>query len=170
VSAAFGAWLDAGAKSRYDLAMRRQVLASKDVWAGLLLIVVGGLALAFARDYPLGTAMRMGPGYFPMALGALLVALGGYILAKGLRGGEAIEAGWSPRALIVLPLALVLFGALMDRAGFVPALAVLVLGSAAAGGEFRLVEIVALTIVLTGLSVAVFVWGLGLPYPLFAWR
>ena len=58
----------------------------------------------------------------------------------------------------------------MDRAGFVPALAVLVLGSAAAGGEFKLVEIVALAIVLTGLSVAVFVWGLGLPYPLFAWR
>ena len=51
-----------------------------------------------------------------------------------------------------------------------PALAVLVLGSAAAGGEFKLVEIVALAIVLTGLSVAVFVWGLGLPYPLFAWR
>ena len=150
--------------------MRRQVLASKDVWAGLLLIVVGGLALALARGYPLGTAMRMGPGYFPMALGALLVVLGGYILAKGLRGGEEIEAGWSPRALIVLPLALVLFGVLMDRAGFVPALAVLILGSAAAGGEFKLVEIVALAIVLTGLSVAVFVWGLGLPYPLFAWR
>jgi len=88
--------------------MRRQVLASKDVWAGLLLIVVGGLAVALGRDYPLGTAMRMGPGYFPMALGTLLVALGGYILAKGLRSGEAIEAGWSPRALIVLPLALVL--------------------------------------------------------------
>ena len=66
----------------------------------------------------------------------------------------------------MLPLALALFGFLMDRAGFVPALVVLIFGSAAAGSEFKLVEIVALTVVLTALSVAVFVWGLGLPYPL----
>ena len=94
----------------------------------------------------------MGPGYFPVVLGALLVLFGIYVLAKGVRGGDKIEAGWSLRALIVLPLALALFGFLMDRAGFVPALVVLIFGSAAAGSEFKLVEIVALTVVLTALS------------------
>jgi hypothetical protein len=62
---------------------------------------------------------------------------------------------------------MVLFGLLVERAGFVPALVVLVVGSAAAGREFRLGEVVLLTAVLTALSVAVFAWGLGLPYPLF---
>ena len=148
--------------------MKPGYLANKDFWAGLMLIGVGTLAVVLARDYPKGTVMRMGPGYFPVALGALLVLFGIYVLAKGLRGGEKIEAGWSLRALVVLPLALALFGFLMDRAGLVPALAALIVGSAAGGSEFKLVEIVALTVVLTALSVAVFVWGLGLPYPLFA--
>ena len=61
---------------------------------------------------------------------------------------------------------LALFGFLMDRAGLVPALAVLIFGSALSGREFRLIEVAALAIVLTGFSVAVFVWGLGLPYQL----
>jgi hypothetical protein len=148
--------------------MNPQFLANKDFWAGLLLIAVGTLAVALGSDYPLGTARRMGPGYFPIVLGALLVLFGIYVLVKGLRGGDRIEAGWSLRAVIVLPLALALFGFLMSRAGFVPALVVLVFASAAAGSEFKLVEIVALTVVLTALSTAVFVWGLGLPYPLFA--
>ena len=148
--------------------MKPQFLDSKDFWAGLMLIAVGTLAVVLARDYPLGTVLRMGPGYFPIILGGVLVLFGIYVLAKGLRSVDKIEVGWSARALIVLPLSLALFGFLMDRAGFVPALVVLIFGSAAAGSEFKLVEIVALTVVLTALSVAVFVWGLGLPYPLFA--
>jgi hypothetical protein len=147
--------------------MKPGFLDSKDFWAGLMLIGVGTLAVVLARDYPLGTVVRMGPGHFPVGLGAVLVLFGIYVLVKGLRSADKIEAGWSPRALIVLPLALALFGFLMDRAGFVPALAVLTFGSAAAGSEFKLVEIVGLTILLTAFSAAVFVWGLGLPYPLF---
>jgi len=54
----------------------------------------------------------------------------------------------------------------MDHAGFVPALIVLIFGSAAGGSEFKLGEIALLTVVLTLLSVAIFIWGLGLPYPL----
>jgi len=160
--------MDTGDKPRYDTTMKPGYLTNKDFWAGLLLIAVGTLAVAIAQDYPLGTARRMGPGYFPIALGALLVLFGIYVLVKGLRGGGRIEAGWSLRALVVLPLALALFGFLMSRAGFVPALVVLVFASAAAGSEFKLLEIIALTVVLTALSTAVFVWGLGLPYPLFA--
>lgn len=144
-------------------------LASKDFWAGVLLIVFGAFAVVVARDYAPGTVLRMGPGYFPTLLGALIVLAGIAVLVKGLRSPDArIEAGWSPRAVIVLPLSLALFGFMMKHAGLVPALAVLIFGSAAAGSEFRLLEVLALTVALTLLSVAVFVWGLGLPYPLFA--
>jgi Tripartite tricarboxylate transporter TctB family len=143
-------------------------LTSKDFWGGLMLIAVGVAAVLIARGYPFGTALRMGPGYFPTILGGVLTLFGLYLVAKSLRHSEAIEGGWSLRAMIVLPLSLVLFGILMDRAGFIPALMVLIFGSAAASREFKLVEVAALTVFLIVFCVAVFIWGLGLPYPLLA--
>jgi Tripartite tricarboxylate transporter TctB family len=139
---------------------------NKDVWAGLMLIAIGAAAILVARDYPFGTALRMGPGYVPVVLGGLLILFGLAILAGGLRGGERIEGSWSLRALIILPLSLILFGVLMQYAGFVPAMLVLIVGSATAGTEFRLVEVLLFALGLTAVAVAVFVWGLGLPYPL----
>jgi hypothetical protein len=144
------------------------LLISKDFWSGVMLIAVGIGAVVVARGIPFGTALRMGPGYFPTILGGVLALFGLWLVAKALRHSDPIEGGWSLRALIVLPLSLVLFGVLMDRAGFIPALAVLIVGSAAASREFKLVEVAALTVFLVVFCVAVFVWGLGLPYPLFA--
>jgi hypothetical protein len=148
--------------------MDRSVLENKDFWAGAMLIAIGGGAIFFARHYQFGSALRMGPGYFPILLGALLVLFGLYILGTGLRTSEKIEGSWSLRGLIVLPIALLLFGALIDRAGFVPAMLVLIFGSATASTEFKFLEVLLFSIFLTALAAAVFVWGLGLPYPLFA--
>jgi hypothetical protein len=144
------------------------LLTSKDLWGGLMLIAVGVVAVLVAREIPFGSALRMGPGYFPTVLGGVLTLFGLYLVARALRRSEAIEGGWSLRAMIVLPLSLVLFGILMDRAGFIPALVVLIFGSAAAGSEFKLVEVAVLTVALVVFCVGVFVWGLGLPYPLLA--
>jgi hypothetical protein len=140
---------------------------NRDGWAGLMLIGVGAAALLVARGYPAGTVLRMGPGYFPRVLGVILVLLGLCVTVAGLRRPERLPGGWPWRPLILVPLSMVLFGILVERAGFVPALAVLVFGSAAAGREFTLREVLLLTAALTALSVAVFVWALGLPYPLF---
>ena len=82
-----------------------------------------------------------------------------YVMIIGLRAGEKIEVHCSTRSLIALSLSLVAFGVLMTFTGFLPALAVLVFGSASAGREFKFVEVLLLTVVLTGLSVAVFIWG-----------
>jgi predicted MFS family arabinose efflux permease len=146
--------------------MNSSLLNNKDVWGGLMLIAIGAAAVLIARDYPFGTALRMGPGYFPVILGALLILFGLAILAGGLRRGEPVEGSWSLRALIVMPLSLILFGVLMQYAGFVPAMLVLIVGSATASSEFRLVEVLLFALALTAVSVAVFVWALGLPYPL----
>jgi len=108
----------------------------------------------------------MGAGYFPILLGGILILFGAYIMVKGMRKGEKVQGNWSIRAGILLPIMIVLFGVLMERAGFIPALAALAFGSAAAGKEFRWGEVLLLTAFLTVLSLAVFVWGLGLPFPL----
>ncbi len=133
-----------------------------------MLIAIGVAAVVIARDYPFGTTLRMGPGYFPTMLGAILVLFGLYLVVLGLRSTEALEGNWSVRALVIVPLSLVLFGVLMDHAGFIPALVVLIFGSASAGPEFKPTEVALLTVVLTVFCIAVFIWGLGLPYPLLA--
>lgn len=147
--------------------MQLNIRNNKDVWAGAMLIATGAGAVVIARDYKFGTATRMGPGYFPSVLGGALVLFGLYLVAQGLRSNEKIEGGWSLRGLIVLPLSLVLFGLLMDYTGFVPALMVLIVGSALAGSEFKLGEVLLLAVGLTAFAVALFIYGLGLPYPLF---
>ena len=148
--------------------MNPSILNNKDVWAGLMLIAIGAAAMFFARNYPFGTALRMGPGYFPMLLGGLLILFGLYTFASGLRSGEQIAGSWPLRALVIVPLSLVLFGVLVERAGLVPAMIVLIFGSATASTEFRFVEVLLFSLGLTALCAAVFVWGLGLPYPLIA--
>lgn len=144
----------------------RSVGGNRDFWAGLMFAGIGGAAMFIARNYPFGTTLRMGPGYFPQVLGGLLLLFGLYVMARGLRRSERIKGPWSVRALIALPLAMVLFGILMGSLGFIPALAALIFLSAAAGREFKFVEVLWLALLLTLLSVSLFVWGLGLPYPL----
>jgi len=146
--------------------MKLELRNNMDFWAGLMFAGIGAGAMWGARNVPFGSALNMGPGYFPTAIGALLVVLGGVILLRGLRRAEKIPGGWSARALIVLPLAVAAFGVLMNRTGFIPAMAALVFLAAAAGREFRFKEVMPLAAFLMGFTLIMFIWGLGLPYPL----
>ena len=146
--------------------MKLEFRNNQDFWAGLMFFGIGAAAVLVARDYPFGRLLRMGSGFFPTLLGVILMLFGIYIMLRGLRRNEKIQGNWSVRAVIVLPLITVLFGVLMDRAGFIPALAVLAFGSATAGNEFKWREVLLLTAFMTVLSVALFILGLGLPYPL----
>jgi hypothetical protein len=139
---------------------------NRDFFAGLFYIVLGAVGMWIARDYPFGSALRMGPGYFPTVLGGMMIAFGIAVLMMGVKNNEKLKPHWSFRALIVLPLATVVFGFLMEEAGFIPAMLALVPLSALAGKEFKVVEVSLLTIGLTILSVLMFIKGLGLPYPL----
>jgi hypothetical protein len=146
--------------------MKTELTKNKDFWAGMMLIVIGCAAMFIARDYRFGSALRMGPGFFPTILSCILIVFGVCIMAVGLKSGEKIQEHLSLRALILLPLSLVLFGVLMEKAGFIPALVGLVFVSAASGREFRFGEVLLLTVLLTVAAAALFIWGLSLPYPL----
>ena len=148
--------------------MKTPLHQNPDVLSGIMFIVVGGGGMWMARDYPFGSALRMGPGYFPTVLGGILVVFGIYCIIMGLKRQDKVKRGWSIRALIILPIAAWVFGVMMEYAGFVPALVVLSIMSAAASPQFKIVEQVILAGGLTILCVSLFIWGLGLPYPLFA--
>jgi putative tricarboxylic transport membrane protein len=143
------------------------IRAPKDFWSGIMFLAFAAVAILTARGYSLGTAGRMGPGYFPMLLGGVLAALGLVLVARSfVLAGEAIGR------IQVLPLAimvagLVLFGLLIQRLGLVISLIVVVIVSALASRESRPVEFVALALVLAAFSVAVFVNLLRLPLPIW---
>ena len=138
----------------------------KDFWAGLIYLAVGLGALYVAQDYAMGTAVRMGPGYFPKVLGSVLALIGLIALVRGfLRPGEAIgRLAWR-EALLVLG-ATVLFGLLVRGLGLAISLLVLVVVSAYASRQFRLRPILLLAVGLAAFSVLVFIKGLGIPLPL----
>ncbi len=146
--------------------MNMEFFSKKDFWAGMMFIGIGVGSIIVARDYRFGSTLRMGPGFFPMVLGGILILFGAYVIVRGVRSNEKIKGSWSPRALIMLPLSLLLFGILMKEAGFIPAVAALVFASAAAGRKFKLGQVLLATAFLIALSTAIFIWGLSLPYPL----
>lgn len=148
--------------------MKTNLLANRDFLAGLLFIAVGAGGFAVALSYPFGSLQRMGPGFFPRSLGVILVGFGIVTLVRGLRSGEPVRGAWGWFPLAVLSAAMVAFGWLMERVGMVPSVAVLVVASAYAGREFRWGEALLLAGAMSLLAVAIFSWGLGLPYELFA--
>jgi len=136
--------------------------------SGLMFLGIGAIAIYMAQDYPMGSALRMGPGYFPIALGGIMIAFGLFELVIGVLKPARVKGdNWSLRALAILPLATVIFGILMEHTGFVPALVALVYISAWAGPQFKFWEVTLIAIFLTAASVGLFIYALGLPYPLF---
>ena len=146
--------------------MKRDLLNNKDFLSGVMFALTGGIGWWMALDYPFGSTLRMGPGYFPSVLSGIMFASGIYFMLLGLRSAEMVKGNWSIRALVVLPLATAIFGFLMEEAGFIPAMIGLVIVSAASGREFKWGEVIALTIGLTVLCAVGFVYLLGLPYPM----
>jgi hypothetical protein len=149
--------------------MRVELGNNKDFLAGVLMVVIGALGFYMALDYPFGSALRMGPGYFPRVLAGMLIAFGLYVGARGVLSREKVEGVWGWKALSLITIAFWVFGWLMDRVGFIPSLVVLIFVAAAAGHEFRILEVIVLTIVLVLFAYGVFIYGLGLPYQLFWW-
>src|SRR5262245_55367208 len=104
-----------------------------------MFIGFGLLAIVVARDYPYGSAMRMGPGYFPVWLGGIMIALGAVIAFRSTRVTGTGIGPWGWRPLIVLSLAFLVYGLLMETfsVGFVPSLVAVIVLSSLAGRDFR---------------------------------
>ena len=145
-----------------------KIKSPKDFWAGLMFLGFGLFFAIWATfNYQMGTAVRMGPAYFPVVLGGLLAVLGLIVFV----GSFAIEGppvpAFSYRPLILISVGCVLYGYLMKPLGLVGATAALVYVSALGGHEFNWKEVTVLYIILIAFSWLVFVKGLTLPFPVW---
>ena len=151
--------------------MKLQVRAYKDLYAGLMFIGIGGLFYYFSKNFSMGSAVRMGPAYFPTILGALLMALGVIILIKAfVTDGELPrKTQWFP--LLIILGAVVAFGLIIGplNLGVVLATVAVVIMAAAGGYEFKWKEAIINAVVLAITVPMIFYYGLGLPFKIFPW-
>ena len=141
-------------------------LARKDVLSGLLFIAVAVFGLWASRDYHIGTALRMGTGYVPRLLCRVLLGLGILVLVKGLSAagrGTDFERVRDWRAIVFVPASLVVFSLALDRAGVVISTLLLVGVGSLSSRDSRWIETAVTAVVLTIITLAIFVWGLRLP-------
>ena len=139
----------------------------KDFWAGVLFALVGAAAIVLGSRYNLGTAARMGPGYFPRILGMLLIALGSAIALRGLRTDGAAMPGWRWWSTLVVLGSVVLFGLIVNRAGLALSTVILIVLASSASSEFRWKEALISGVFLAALAVGVFIIGLKLQLPIW---
>jgi hypothetical protein len=161
-----------GKASNLDRFAPIQMLARKDVIAGLLFSAVAVVGLYVSRDYPVGSALRMGTGYVPRLLCWILLALGAVVLVQGLRKGDArprqvstTTPSW--RSVVFVPASLVIFGLVLERIGLVLSIFLLIAVGAPAARDLRPLETIATALVLAALSWAIFIVALGLTMPLW---
>jgi hypothetical protein len=136
----------------------------KDFFAGLLFIALGGLAVAIGRGYPLGNAAHMGPGYFPVLVGSLLLLVGIVVAARGLSAKAEGVGRLAITALVLVLGAVLLFAATIEKLGLAVAILGVVVIGYLANTRRRLVELIVLALVLVAASVLIFYYGLKLPF------
>ena len=143
--------------------MPLQIRHPKDFYAGLIFIVVGVVALLIGRDYSLGVATRMGPGYFPALLGGLLTLLGLIIALRSLLSDGPGVGHIGLRPLVLILVSMLAFAGLLEPAGLVIATAALIAIGCLGSVESRARDVIILSIALIAVALGLFVYGLGLP-------
>jgi hypothetical protein len=138
--------------------------ASTDAAAGLVFIILGGLFGLGASQLDLGTAFRMGPGYFPIILSGVLVIFGLVILVPALRSAGAPIGAIAWRGMPFILGAPLAFGLTVRGAGFVPAVFLAGLVAAFATPRMTAVRALLLAAAITAFATVVFSYGLGLPF------
>ena len=145
----------------------RVIRNPRDFYAGALFIVIGAATILLGSRYTLGTAARMGPGYFPRILGILMIVLGLILALRGVRLQGAPIPRWHWRPTVLVLGSVVVFGLIMDKVGMAIGTVILILLASAASHEFRPKEAIISGVLLAALAVGVFVVGLSVQLPIW---
>jgi putative tricarboxylic transport membrane protein len=138
----------------------------KDFWAGLIYLAFGFGAAFIAREYGMGTALKMGAAYFPTVLGCLLLLIGIISLIRSFIEPGTPIGRFSLSGLFLVVVPTVIFGLLVRGAGLIVAVPVLVISSGYASVRFHWTPTLVLAAGLTLFCAVVFIEGLGVPLPI----
>lgn len=156
--------------------MHLRIKSKKDFIAGLMFATVGAAFAIGAFEYTVGSAARMGPGYFPLMVGVLLTVLGLAVTVSALGarpGGDGDPVGkiaWKPLGFVIG--ANLMFGVLLaglrsidlPAMGLIVAVYALVVMSCKAGSTFSLKSALMLATILAVGSYLIFILGLKLQF------
>jgi len=147
--------------------MRLRILSVQDLGSGLIFMSFGAIAVVLAPSYHIGTALRMGPGYFPLILGGLMVLVGAALILRSFRVTDPPPALPRLRPFAAVIAAAAIFALIVDSAGVVVTsiVTLTITYSGVRGGNRR--ELLLLCIGMTAAVCVVFIYILGMP--LYIW-
>ncbi|MBB3526992.1 tripartite tricarboxylate transporter TctB family protein [Rhizobium sp. BK456] len=149
--------------------MERSFLVTRDFMAGCLFVILGLAFLWGGSQYSFGTVQQMGPGYFPVVLAFLLIALGLVIALKAIIAiGEPIS-GLNVRGIVFVLGATLAFGLLMRPAGLLISVFVLAAIGAIASAQSKIKGAALLATALSAFCVLGFCYALGMPFAVFGY-
>ncbi len=146
---------------------------NRDLIAGIAIMAVGIFTALYASShYQLGTAARMGPGYFPTMLGGIMTFLGLVVALLSLRNAAhaLTPPPFTPRPFIAIIAAVALFALLVTRIGLIPTTIVMVIVTASGSNSFRPARALFLGLCLSAIAWLIFSLGLQMTLPAFAWE
>ena len=149
--------------------MALKIRSMKDFSAGLMFIAIGGLFAIGATQYPMGTAVRMGPAYFPSILGWGTVALGFMVFVESFLVDDEKPTPVKWRPLLLVIASVMAFAAIVNTGGLITATVVLIITAALGGHEFKWKEAIISAVLMSITVWAIFDKALGLPFKLFPW-
>ena len=144
-----------------------RIRLSTDLLTGLLFLAIGAFVMIYGSRYSLGTAARMGPGYYPLLGSSGLILLGLVLVVRSFLTTASEVGGINLRPLVLILAGTLAFGLLIDRAGLILAGLVLVFAARLADRDFRPLEVTILAICLVAFTLAIFRYGLGMPLRLW---
>ena len=150
----------------------RERSINKDYYGGVLIIIIGLGAVFGGMSYQIGTLSEMGPGFFPAAVGTLMVLTGAIIAAEGLRR-KTVATDHDPppewRGWLCIVGGIVAFIVLGEYGGLLPATLGIVFISALGDRQNTVKNAAALAVAGCMVSTIIFWWMLQLQFPLLRW-
>lgn len=138
------------------------------VGAAVLLGLLGLYIIWQGSGYDIGSLRRMGPGFFPIMVGSMLLLFSVLLAAEQWHSGKEQDF-WIPRPILMVTAGFVAFAALLERAGLVPATLALVILVSLSEKPVRPLAAIATAVCLSVLGVSVFIYGLGVPVAAIRW-
>lgn len=145
---------------------RKKPRDHKDIVGGVASLVIAALFIVPSFKYGLGTPQRMGPGFFPFVLGTILAIIGIAILVPALKRPEVRPPiFWRPATAIFAGIAA--FALIVEPFGLVPAVWATIVLTSLGDRHFKPRRVAALALVVSAAACLIFIYGLGVPIPMF---